>query len=345
MSTLALANRANLFDVQKLKAPDGGMVDVTNTLTEVCDLLADLDALPSNGGLFHQGVRLSALPSGSLVNIGDTWGSSKSQRTPFVEALATIRDRWQSPKDVLTTEGADVSQALVADEDRNHLEGNTQAWANLLLEGQTTPKQNSIVGLMKRAPWNAIDSEFCYDVGGTGDDLRSAWLMQPGVTTVHLIYNPNHPTLGVSLEDKGEVFVQDFGSASNPASLDAAEGRWDIIHEYMLQAGICIRDQRAVKRIANVPCGSTDTPGADLINNVIRASLKHNLSSSKMWMLYCDADLYTQLVLGANDKLKVFMSDKNIYQTVLPMIGPNVIIRRLDALNKAVSSGETQVTA
>jgi len=339
MPTLTLANRANLFDVQKLKAPGGGIVEVTNTLTEVCDLLADLDALPSNGGLFHQGTRVSALPSGSLVNVGGTWGSSKSERTPFVEALATIKDRWQSPKDVLTTEGKDVSQALVADEDRNHLEGNTQSWANLLIEGQASPTQNSIVGLMDRAPWNAIDSEFCFDVGGTGDDLRSAWLMQPSVTTVHLIYNPNHPTLGVEMEDKGEVFVQD----PTAASLDAAEGRWDIIHEYMLQEGICIRDQRAVKRIANVPCGSNDTPGADLINNVIRASLKHNLSSNKMWMLYCDADLYTQLVIGANDKLKVYNSDKNIYQTVLPMIGPNIIIRRLDALNKAVSSGETEV--
>jgi len=340
MATLTLANRANLFDVMKLKAPNGGVVDVTNTLTEVNDLIADMDALPSNGGLFHQGTRVSSLPSGSLVDIGDTWGSSKSERTPFVEALATIRDRWQSPKDVLTTEGKDVSQALVADEDRNHIEGNSQSWANLIIEGQSAPKQNSVVGLMDRAPWNAIDSEFCFDVGGTGNDLRSCWLMQPGVTTVHLIYNPNHPTLGVELEDKGEVFVQD----PTADSLDEAKGRWDIIHEYMLQEGICIRDQRAVKRIANVPCGPSDTPGADLVNNVIRAALKHNLSSNKMWMLYCDADLYTQLVLGANDKLKVFMSDKNIYQTVLPMIGTNIIIRRLDALNKAVGSGESQVS-
>lgn len=342
MATLTTTGRTNLFDVMKLKAPDGGVVDITNTLTEVSDILADLDALPSNGGLFHTGTRVASLPSGSLVNVGGTWGASKSERTPFVEALATIRDRWRSPKDVLQTEGADVSQALVADEDRNHLEGNTQAWGNLILEGNAANAiaQNAITGLMYRAPWNAIDSEFCFDVGGTGNDLRSAWLIQPGITTVHLIYNPNHPTLGVELEDKGEVFVLD----PTAASLDVAEGRWEIIHEYMLQAGICIRDQRAVKRIANVQCGPTDSPGADLINNVIRASLKHNLSSNKTWMLYCDADLYTQLVLGANDKLKVYRSDANIYQTVLPMIGPNVIIRRWDALNKAVSSGETEVT-
>ena len=142
------------------------------------------------------------------------------------------------------------------------------------------------------------------------------------------------------MEDKGEVFVQD----PTASTLDAAEGRWDIIIEFMLQEGFVIRDQRAVKRIANIPAGATTTPGAALINNVIRASLKHSVNMSKTWFLYCDADVYTQLVLGANDKLKVHTSDANIYQTMLPMIGPNVIIRRLDALNHAIGSGETLLT-
>lgn len=334
MATHLLEGRGNLFDVQKLKAPDNSAVQVTNTLIETNDLLKDLPALPSNGGLFHQGARVSALPSGTLVDVGGTWGASKSERTPFVEALATIRSRYQAPKDVLQTEGREISQMLVSEEKNDHIEGMGQSWVNLLMHGSSTPQQNSIVGLYNRAPWNAVDSEFTYDVGGSGNDLRSAWLIQPGPTTVHLIYNPNHPTLGVEMDDKGEVFV--------PVTISSGivtAARWDIVIEFMLQEGICIRDQRSVKRIANVPCGPTDSPGADLINNVIRASLKHNVNANKAWFLYCDADLYTQLVLGANDKLKVFTSDKNIYQTALPMIGPNVIIRRLDALNYVVGAG------
>lgn len=339
MATHLLEGRGNLFDVQKLKAPDNSAVQVTNTLIETNDLIKDLPALPSNGGLFHQGARVSSLPSGTLVDVGGTWGASKSERTPFVEALATIRSRYQTPKDVLQTEGKEISQMLISEEKKDHIEGMGQSWVNLIMHGSATPQQNSIVGLYNRPPWNAVDSEFTYDVGGSGNDLRSAWLIQPGPTTVHLIYNPNHPTLGVEMDDKGEVFVP--VTISNGVVTAA---RWDIVIEFMLQEGICIRDQRAVKRIANVPCGPTDSPGADLINNVIRASLKHNVNASKAWFLYCDADLYTQLVLGANDKLKVFMSDKNIYQTVLPMIGPNVIIRRLDALNYAVGAGtESQI--
>ena len=341
MATHLLEGRGNLFDVQKLKAPNGGAVSVTNTLVERNDLIADLPALPSNGGLFHKGARTTSLPGGTLVDVGGTWGASKSERTPFVEVLATVRSRYQSPKDVLQTEGKEVSQMLISAEKDDHVEGMGQSWCNLVLEGPTTPQQNAISGLMGRAPYTSIDSEFTYDVGGSASntDLRSAWLMQPGANTVHLIYNPNHPTLGVQMEDKGEVFV--------PVTITSGvvtAARWDIVIEFMLQEGLCIRDQRAVKRIANIPAGVSDIPGADLINQVIRASLKHSVGMSKTWFLYCDSDVYTHLVLGANDKLKVFMSDKNIYQTVLPMIGPNVIIRRLDALNHAYGSGETVLT-
>lgn len=339
MATFTTSTRMNLFDVQKLKAPNGSALDVTNTLVETNDLIKDLPALPANGGLFSTGVRVTSLPTGSLVNIGGTWGASKSERTPFVETLATVRSRFQSPKDVLQTDGAEVSAALVQSEKENHIEGLGQSWANLIMSGPSTV-QNGVVGLEYRAPWTSIDNEFTFDVGGSGSDLRSCWLIQPGPSTAHLLYNPNHPTLGVTMEDKGEVFVL------NPAAtaLDGAEGRWDIIIEFMVQEGLCIRDQRAVKRIANIPCGASDTPTADLINNVIRASLKHALPGGRPWFLYCDVEVYTQLVLGANDKLKVYMSDQNIYQTMLPMIGTNIIIRRLDALNKTSGSGETELT-
>ena len=337
MSTNTLSNRANMYDVLKLKAPNAkGALEITNTLVEVNDLMADLQSLPSNGGLFHQGIRVTSLPSGSLVNVGEYWGTSKTERTPFVEALATIKDSWECPTDVLKTEGAEVSQALVRDERETHVEGNSQAWCNLIIQGPTTPAQNAIVGLMGRAPWNAVDSEYTWSVGGTGNDLRSGWLVSPGVSRVHLIHNPAHPTLGIEFEDKGESRQVDPD--------DSDKHRWIITHEYMIQQGICIRDQRALKRICNIQCGSSDYSGPDVVNAVIKAIHKHNITRNKPWFFYVDADLYTQLVLATNDKLKVYMSDRNIYQTELPMIGPNVIIRRLDALNHASGSGESVVS-
>ena len=113
----------------------------------------------------------------------------------------------------------------------------------------------------------------------------------------------------------------------------------------MLQQGFVIRDQRAVKRLANIPAGPTTSPSNVLIDNVIRAVNKHSVNMGKMWFLYCDADVFTQLALAANDvAFRVRDTDQNIFKTNLTMIGPNVVVRRLDALNHALDDGETVLT-
>ena len=57
------------------------------------------------------------------------------------------------------------------------------------------------------------------------------------------------------------------------------------------------------------------------------------------------SNLMIKLVISANDKLMVHTSNKNIYKTDLPMIGPDIIIARMDALNKVIGSGEDVVVA
>ena len=337
-TTLTLSGRGNILDVMQLKAPNGGVIEVTNTLTETNDLINDLPALPANGGLFHQGSRVTSLPSGSLVNIGGYWGSSKAKREPFVESLATIRDSYEIDIAELQTEGPELGAALINSEEALHVEGNGQAWCNLLVQGTSAPQQNAIDGLMKRAPWKTYDNESCFSVGGSGNDLRSAWLIKPGPAFVHLLYNPNHPTLGVERKNMGNSRIVDPDNTTT-------KHKWIQTIEFMIQMGLCIRDVRAVKRIANIQCGPSDSPTSTLVNTIIKASKKKNPTKTVPWMLYCDEDLYAQLVIGANDLLKVYMSEKNIYQTKLPMIGDDIIIRQLDALNCVVGSGETAIVA
>ena len=127
----------------------------------------------------------------------------------------------------------------------------------------------------------------------------------------------------------------------------------------MIQKGIFVRDQRALKRICNVPCGVSDLPGADLLNVIIEASIINAPTGGTMeqtangivtelpspWLLMCDERLYAKLVIAANNKTMVYTSEKNIYQTKLPMIGDNIIIARMDALNCVIGSGEAAVVA
>ena len=341
MSLLTLSGRANLYDVQKLRAPKGsGALEVTNSLVEVNDLISDLDALPANAGMFHAGVRVSSLPSGAQVSIGETWGSSKSERTPYVVELATVKDSWECPVDVLKSDGQEVSQALVRDERTNHIEGNSQVWCNLILRGTATPTTKGLVGLLQMERYKDITDGFCFDVGGSGSYLRHALMVCPGASRIHMLYNPAHPTIGIGFEDTTQKPHGTYKVDPN----DSTKHNYWVIHEYEIGGGVAVRDERAFKVLANIPTDTDDYPGAAVVEAAMRARLFHNIYQNRPWFLYVDPKVYTELVISTNDKLKVYTSDKNIYQTDMDMIGPNIIIRRMDALKPLTGTGETRIT-
>ncbi|MDD5328082.1 MAG: hypothetical protein PHY02_09780 [Phycisphaerae bacterium] len=340
MATNTVSNVGNIFDVLKFKLPNGSVIDsVVNTLVETDDFSKFMPSFPANGGLTHHGLRTVSLPTGYLVDVGGSWKTSKSQREPFVEGLCTIKSTYQAPKDTFTTDSEEAGKALLKAEKDGHVVMMNQTVGNLILAGSTTPNQSGLVGLMERAPYNAIDEKFTFDVGGTGSNLRSCWLVKPGIDTVHALHNPFHPTLGIEQDDKGEVMVDGLGTNGD-------EHRWDIMIEFAITKGICVRDMTAMKRIANAACGVDDVVDATLINKIVEASIINAPKglTNRQWLLFCDERLYAKLVIAAMDKLFVYTSDKNIYHTALPMIGPDIVVCRWDALNCAIGSGETIVT-
>jgi len=355
MSTNSTLTIGNIFDVLKMKLPSGGpLTNVLNALAARDDFMAFTPAFPANEGLTHHALRTISLPTGYLVDVGGSWKASKSQREKVVEVLATVRSTYQAPTDTFTTEDPAVGKALLRAEKIDHMMMLNQSLTRMVFGDPTatpTPNQSGLVGFAQRAPYATIDNKFTFDVGGTGNDLRSAWLMKPGVDTLHYLYNKHHPTLGIDMTDKGEQLIQGLGDSSD-------EHRYDIFIEFMFQKGIFIRDQRALKRICNIPAGVTDNPGADLFNQIINASIINAPTGGTMqveadgrvtdtpapWILLCDERVYAKLVIESNNKLVVNQSDNNIYRTKLPMIGDNIIIARQDSLNQPLGSGETLLT-
>ena len=333
MATNAMTGTGNIYDVQKMKNPNNGQVlSLTNTMIERLDMLKDFPAFPSNSGLQHNFLRQTALPEGKLSRIGGYWGTSKVAMEQATAVMALIRSSYEAPVDTFTMEDPAAGQALLKANKDGHIEGLAQGWARLLLQGSSSAA--GISGLEAIAPYSTYDDTYCFNVGGTGTDLRSIWLAAPGIETVHTIYNPNHPTLGAKMEDKGEVRKE------NPD--DATEHRYDICIEFEFMQGICIRDQRALKRVCNIPI--LEVPTATLVNKIIDATII-NAVSGKQWFAYCDDRTYAVLIKGLNDRSQIQMSDRNVYRTSLPMIGENIIIRRMDALKKTIGSGETVVSA
>lgn len=343
----------NVFDLLKFRHPDGSPVEqIAHALAERDDFSRLIPAFPANEGLNHHALRQVNLPTGYLVTLGGSWKSSKGEYEPVDEALCTIRSTYQAPKDTFKNYEPAVGQKLLKAAKTEHVMMLNQQVTNLMMTGTTAPEQAALKGLMKRPPYTTYDSKFCFSAGGSGSDLRSAWLIKPGIDTFHFLYNKNHPTLGIEQNDKGEQLITGLGTNSD-------EHRWDIMIEFMIQKGMCLLDQRAVKRICNVACGVADNPGVDLINTIIDASIINSPTGGTMevnangdvqdlpsnWLLFCDERLYSKLVHTNNDKLMVFTSDKNIYRTKMSMIGEDIVICRMDALNHEIDSGESAISA
>ena len=353
MAVQNTVKNGNILDVLKFKAPDGSAIDrMVNTMTEIDHFRMDMPALPANAGLTHHFLRRVQLPTGYIVDVGGSWRESKSQYEPVIEGLTTIRSTYTAPTDTYEQESEAVGRAQLQADLDGHTMMMNQTVTKLMLSGSVTPNMSAILGLMEREPYLKYDNSFTWNVGGSGSDLRSAWLMKPGVDTVHTLYNPNHPTLGIEQREMPINKVTGLGTGTD-------EHRWDMNVEFRVITGLSIRDQTAVKRLCNIPVGLTDYPGDDVINLAIEAAI---VNATKLpgvgqqlgnaepdilntWMLYCDERLYAKLVRAQNDKTFVYSSAENIYRTQLPMIGPNIIIRRMDALNHEIGSGETAVTA
>ena len=351
MATNDLKTVGNILDVLKFKAPDGSAVDrPVNTLVEIDHFSKDMPALPANAGLMHTGLRTITLPTGYLVDVGGFWLDSKAEFEPYVDGLCTIRSSYNAPLDTYEQESEAIGRAQLQAQLDSHMAALNQSVTNITLKGATTPNQSAIIGLEQREPYKTYDNAFTFSAGGT-TNLRSCWLMKPGIETVSTLYNPNHTTLGI--EQMEMPITKAMGLTNNKAH------RWEMNVEFRIIKGLTIRDQTAVKRVCNIPVGPTDYPGEEVVRLLIDASI---INATKLpgtgqalgtaepdilntWMAYCDERLYSKLVQAGNDKTFVYKSAENIYRTELPMIGPNIIVRRMDALNYALGSGETEVAA
>jgi hypothetical protein len=344
----------NMFDMIKFQLPDKKAIQsIAATLAERDDMTRYTPSLAANSGVSHTILRQLALPTGYVVDAGGSWKESKAEFEPDVSAMFTLRSTYRTNPDYFKNMAPEVAAVQLRAQKASHIMCLAQGRNNLILNGSSSPSQSTLTGLMGMTQYGSIDYKFTFTAGGTGDDLRSCWLMKPGVDTVYMIHNAYHPTMGIEMDDKGEQLITGLGTSSD-------EHRYDIFIEFMLQSGIVVEDQRALKRICNVACGTSDNPGSNLINAIIDAAninaptggtLMEYDSDGKVinelaapWILLCDERLHSKLIRTQNDKLFVYESEDNIYRTKVKSIGGDIIIARWDALNHEIGSGESALS-
>jgi len=348
MAELEYGNRDNIFNVAQTFGADGAHLEMAQNLAEVNDLVRDLPSYPANEGMAHSDARWDSIPSGEFISIGDAPASDFARASKYRETIGYLAKRYQCPEDVLGSQGTpDEIAAYRSDQERAIEEGLTQGLANALVRGTAGADPEKLDGILNRAPWNsAANTEYVFDVGGTSN-LRHALLIKPGRTTFHLLHRKSHKTAGIERIDRGVVPVT---VTSTDANGTANRTRFDVMTDFKWFVGWNIKNQKAVKIIANIDITYTNITQT-LIRKILEARYIHTVISSMRgavnpemtveapWHLYVDPYVHIQLMDLAMNKSNVRYSPDNPYKFNLPMIG-DIIIRRMEALNYAA----TQIT-
>ena len=323
MAELEYGNRDNLFNAMKAKAPSGEILDLTYRLVERDPILRDVPTYPANNGATHFGHRWLTDITPTVSVVGGGWTSSVAQGQQYDEDMVLVRSRYQCPADVLQHMGSGAAAYRDAQEGI-HEKSMQRGWTSTIIRGTAAGSNKLVNGMASRAPWNAITTDYCVDMGGS-TNLRSMWLVNPGAAKFHLIHNPNNPTLGVKRTPKPQQLVTVTDTDANGSGK-----RWDEITEFEFEHGICICENMAIKRIANNDHTATIT--AATIEKIIELRLIHDNFLDGQWFLWCDPRMFINLIKLAQTEMNVIYSSDNPYRVNLPMIG-DIIVRNIEALN------------
>lgn len=281
-------------------------------LNETNNLLEDMPIMPSNEMLAYKGNRVSSLPTPQIIKVGDGWDASVVQWAPFSEVISMFKDRAQIPEDVLRIQPNKTEERKMIE--GQHIEGFGQGVNNHIVYGTSVAAEEKFDGLDVRyvtpdasdpvEPTNGTLG--VYDMGGTGSDTSSIWLIQWGPTKTFGIHPINDPNMGIRNRDMGLQQV----SAEN------SKVRYDFFTEFQMDLGLVVKDMRSVKRIRNIE-SALSAISTDLVKKIIEA--KNDFMGNETVWIYANNRLFTHLDILTMDKQNVRYSSDNPYGKPLLM--------------------------
>lgn len=325
MSELGLDSRYNYIDLLKMKGEDGKMLDPGTGLFEKNEMLYDAFIAPATGETSHQGLRSTSLPGAQIVKIGDGWDSSTAKWDPFKDDISMFKMRAQFPEDDLRLAG-DMAAKRTKIESQ-HMEGFGQSVINHIIYGSSAADPEKFDGLGVRYntpdatdPWapTSAGQYGVLDMGGTGSDTTSIWLVQWGDDYCSLRTPKNDPKMGIFREDMGRHMV----TAEN------SKQRWDYVTEFRWDLGISIQDIRSVVRIRNIE-SAVSAISTDLPKKIMEA--REMFNGSAPVFMYTNRRIRTHLKVLYEGKQNVLYSAENPYNIKLLMFD-DMVVRRNDAI-------------
>jgi hypothetical protein len=326
MATLG-ATVLTLVDWAKRIDPDGKTPAIAELLSQMNEVLTDMQWMEGNLPVGHRTVVRTGLPSVAwrLLNGGIT--PSKSTTAQIDEQCGMLEAWSEVDKDLAELNGNTASFRL--SEAVAFIEAMNQEMAQTLFYGNSGLAPEEFTGLSPRysAISGAANGSHVLTGGGSGSDNSSIWLIVWGALTCHGIY-PKGSKAGLIHEDLGLETVE-TATGIGGGRLRAYRDHWQ------WKCGIALRDWRYAVRICNIDISNliAKSSAADLIELMIKAI--HRIPSLKMGrpVFYMNRTVFQMLDIQRRDD--VITGGGLRYEAVDGVMTPTfrgVPIRKVDQL-------------
>ena len=244
MATLAVTH-PTLADVAKATDPDGKIATIVEILNETNEMLDDMVWVEGNLPTGHRTTVRAGLPAPTWRKLYGGVQPNKAENVQVTDTTGMLEAYAEIDKALADLNGN--SAAFRMTEDKAHIEGMSQEFANTVMYGNEGTAPEEFTGFAPRFNDNSgpANADNIILGGGSGSDNGSIWLISWGSDTVHGIY-PKGSKAGLQFNDKGQVTLEDASDGSNSGRMEAYRShyKWD--------CGLSVRDWRYVVRICNL---------------------------------------------------------------------------------------------
>ncbi len=240
MATLS-AIHPTLLDFKNRLDPDNKIATIIEMLAQTNEVIEDMVWMEGNLPTGHRTTVRTGLPTPTWRKLYGGVQPTKSTTAQVTDSTGMLEAYAEVDKALADLNGN--SAAFRMSEDRAHIEGMNQEFANTLWYGNESTEPEAFTGFAPRFnDQSAMNGENIITSAATpdGTDNTSMWLVVWGENTVHGIY-PKGSTAGLQMTDKGQVTVENIDGANGRAEAYRTHYRWD--------CGLTVRDWRYVVRI------------------------------------------------------------------------------------------------
>lgn len=287
---LLTATKMTLIDLAK-RTKDGAILAIAEVMNKTNAIMDDAIWVRSNGETQHITAKRLSLPTGSWRKINQGVALEKSSTQQIVEGIGMLEA--YSQVDIALVDVAADKAAFRMSEDLAFVEGMAQTLASTIIYGSTSGAPEKFNGFATRFAHlttkgvSAVHNVHNY--GSSGSTLNSIWVVQWGADKVHMIYPKNSVTVGFAMSDDGVQTVYD--ASGNPYKVYQTH--------FKQQAGMVVRDDRCVQRVANVPATAT------AISDILLIALREMPQNGAGAVIYTNTTVLGCLDKEAKDKTNV----------------------------------------